>query len=293
MQFYPVHKIFFPGLFLLAVLSGPAEGQVTSAAANFRDSLSYPVDPGHDPLFVFYQPPGQERAGSLAATLPGTGPWDFEWSRYNPALPGFDPPFHTQQDLQSSAVNGLEEGGYRVRITNATGTDTTLMAWVLLDHLRARTDKTEEGNLAEKWRDCDRLALNGFVDRDSLIYYDPSSHVKLSRILDFRFRWTSDNPDLKIPNDTLILAPNITYAPPYKDTWYILTTTDETGMVDVDSVFYESIQTRAGFSVEYYDKVTGTYDPNLSSEWSKDRGSLDAKLTVSFPGQPSERQEAI
>jgi gliding motility-associated-like protein len=282
LQFGPVHKIFFPGLLLLAVCTGPAAGQITSAAANYRDSLSYPVDPGRDPLFVFYQPPGQERTGSLAATLPGSGSYDFEWSRYNPVLPGYDLPFRTEAGVTSSAVTGLEEGGYRVRIHNGTGTDTTLRAWVLINHLRATTDKTEEGHLADKWRDCDRLALNGFVDRDSLIYYDPSSHVKLSRILDFRFRWTSDNTDLKIPNDTIILAPNITYAPPYRDTWYILTVTDEMLMVDVDSVFYESIQTKAGFSVEYYDKVTGTFDPDLSGEFSKDRGSMDAKLTVRF-----------
>jgi gliding motility-associated-like protein len=53
-------------------------------------------------------------------------------------------------------------------------------------------------------------------------------------------------------------------------------------MVDVDSVLYESIQTKAMFKVEYYDKVTEEYDADLTGSWSPDKGSLDAKLTVKF-----------
>ena len=120
------------------------------------------------------------------------------------------------------------------------------------------------------YRDCSRLALSGFVEEDTLLYYDPLSHDLLTRPLDYRFKWTSDNEGLKIPNDSVILSPNITYSPPYDDTWYILTVTDELGMVEVDSVFYESIQTKAEFSVTYYDKITGEYDSTLNSEFDKD-----------------------
>ena len=69
--------------------------------------------------------------------------------------------------------------------------------------------------------------------------------------LSFSFKWTSDNSDLHIPNDTIVLRPNISYKPPYKDTEYYLTATDQFGMSAVDEVFYESIQTKAEFSVEY------------------------------------------
>ena len=67
----------------------------------------------------------------------------------------------------------------------------------------------------------------------------------------YGFKWTSDNPDLDIPNDTIVLRPNTTYKPPYKDTEYYLTATDEFGMSDTDTMFYESIQTKAEFNVEY------------------------------------------
>ncbi|MEN8158259.1 MAG: hypothetical protein ABFS10_15005, partial [Bacteroidota bacterium] len=241
----PVHKIIFWGLILALTLPGHTMGQITSPTADYIDSLGYPVSEGKDPLFIFYQTNGTHRPGSLSATLPGSDLFSFEWRLYNPAISGFDPPFSTETGVQSSSVTELADGGYRVRIFNATGTDTTLMAWVMLDRHHAWLHKTDEGNLDPGYYDCTRLALNGYVEPDSLIYYDPTSHIELARVLEFRFKWTSDNSDLRIPNDTIILAPNITYQPPYEDTWYILTATDEMGMVEVDSVFYESIQTKA------------------------------------------------
>ncbi|MEZ5070617.1 MAG: gliding motility-associated C-terminal domain-containing protein [Bacteroidales bacterium] len=97
-----------------------------------------------------------------------------------------------------------------------------------------------------------------------------------------QFEWTSDNEDLDIPNDNSILRNNTSYAPPYKDTWYVLTATDNLGMTVKDSVFYESIQTRATFRMEYWDKVALAWDGDLTSTWTKDQGSLDAPLTVRF-----------
>ena len=259
-------------------------GQITSATADHVDSLSYPVSEGKDPLFVFYQTNGVLKTGSLTATLPGTGSYSFEWSRYNPAISGFDPPFIPDPVGQSSTISDLQGGGYRVRVFDGNGTDTTMLSWVMLDRFLAWVDKTVDGKLDPGFFTCDRLALFGYVTPDTLVYYDPVSGVTLARTTDFKFIWTSDNDELKIPNDTIILAPNITYAPPYKDTWYILTATDELGMVEVDSVLYESIQTKAEFRVEYYDKITGEYDSTLTGEWDQgmEKGSTDARLTVRF-----------
>ena len=286
----PVHKTVFWGLILAITLPGQTIGQITAPTADYTDSLSYSHTEGRDPLFVFYQINGAHRAGSLTATLTDTGSFDFQWSRYNPAISGFDPPFSSETDVHSSNVTELAEGGYRVRIFNGSGTDTTMLAWVMLDHHHAWVHKTAEGNLDPGYYDCTRLALNGYVEPDSLIYYDPTSHIDTVRVLEFRFKWTSDNSDLKIPNDTIILAPNITYQPPYEDTWYILTATDEMGMVEVDSVYYESIQTKAKFSVEYWDKFKNEFDPDLTeganqldlNDLSNSTGSTDATLTVRF-----------
>lgn len=289
MQAKAVDKKTLRGALLLSlILCLPlfisVEGQINSATANRVDSLAYPVKEGKDPLFAFYQSGEVEKLGTLSATLPGNGSYDFQWSSYNPDLPGFDPPFHSDSNMSSSSISDLEGGGYQVRIYNASGTDTTIMAWVMLDNLNAWVHKTEEGNLDPLYRDCSRLALSGFVEEDTLLYYDPLSHDLLTRPLDYSFKWTSDNEGLVIPNDSTVLSPNITYSPPYDDTWYFLTVSDELGMMDRDSVFYESIQTKAEFSVTYYDKITGEFDSTLTTEFDKDftKGSTDATLTVRF-----------
>lgn len=259
--------------------------QITSASADHVDTLTYPPgNPAEDPLFVFYQLNKGGKPGSLTATYPGAGNFNFEWSRYNPAISGFDPAFSSESGTTSSSVSDLDEGGYRVRIWNGTDTDTTLMSWVMLDHLRDSVAQTNEGTLPGYLYTCDFVALAGYVFSDTLVYYDPLSHEIITMPLDFSFQWTSDNDDLDIPNDTIVLRPNISYKPPYKDTEYYLSVTDDFGMTDVDTVFYESIQTKAGFSVEYLDKITGLYVPDLDENFDPkcEKGSLDAKLTVRF-----------
>ena len=259
--------------------------QITSATADYVDTLSYPAgNPARDPLFVFYQLDGVSKPGSLTANYPGGGDFNFEWSMYNPAINGFDPSFSTDFGT-SSTVNNLDEGGYQVRIWDGGGTDTAFMSWVMLDHLRDSVVQTSEGTLPGYLYTCDIVILSGYVFPDTLVYYDLLTHEMISRPLNFSFIWTSDNPDLNIPNDTIILRPNISYNPPYKDTEYYLTATDEFGMTDVDEVFYESIQTKAEFSLEYRDKVNGDFSPDLNGDWSADKGSTDAMLTVRFINQ--------
>jgi len=259
--------------------------QITSAAADHIDTLSYPAgNPARDPLFVFYQLDGVSKPGSLTARYPGAGDFNFEWSMYNPAINGFDPSFSTDFGTTSS-VSNLDDGGYRVRIWDGSGIDITYMSWIMLDHLRDSVVQTTEGTLPGYLYTCDIVVLAGYVFPDTLVYYDLLTHEIISRTLGFSFKWTSDNVDLDIPNDTIILRPNISYKPPYKDTQYYLTATDEFGMIDVDEVFYESIQTLAEFSVEYLDKVSGEYTADLTGDWDAEKGSTDAMLTVRFINQ--------
>jgi len=262
--------------------------QVTSSTADHVDTLTYPPgNPAEDPLFVFYQPLTGNKQGSLTAIYPGGGSINFEWSMYNPAISGFDPPFSSDAGTTSSSVSSLDEGGYRVRIWNGSDVDTTMMSWVMLDHLRDSVVQTVDGTLPGFLYTCDFVAVSGYVFPDTLVYYDLLTHEVISRPVDFSFKWTSDNSDLDIPNDTIVLRPNISYKPPYRDTEYYLTATDEFGMTDRDTVFYETIQTKAEFTLEYLDKVTGEYDPNLDGSWDPDlkKGSTDAPLTVRFINQ--------
>jgi len=283
----PVHKLLFAVLILCLVSTFTTSAQITSATANRVDSLVYPVSPAKDPLFIFYQTHQGFVPGSLTATLPGTDLYNFDWSKYNPAIYGFDPPFSSDTDIPTSTVLNLEEGGYSVRVWNGTTTDITMVAWVLQDHLQTTVEKTEDDLLPSYKFTCDFVIISGAVSPDTLFYYDLVSHDPITQVADYRFKWTSDNSELKIPNDTTVLDPNITFQPPYEDTWYILTATDEYGMVDVDSVFYISIQTAAEFTLEYWDKVAKVFDPDLNGDWSnptdeEPTGSTDARLTVKF-----------
>jgi gliding motility-associated-like protein len=282
-----VHKKYMlylaAGLIMTLFYMPEGIGQITSATADHVDTLTYPPgNPAEDPLFVFYQLDKVNKPGSLTATYPAAGNYNFEWSRYNPAISGFDPTFSSESGIPLSTVSNLDDGGYRVRVWNGSGTDTTMMSWIMLDHLSDSVAQTSEGTLPGYLYTCDFVAIGGYVFPDTLVYYDPLTNEIITRPVGFSFKWTSDNTDLDIPNDTIVLRPNITYKPPYKDTEYYLTTTDDYGMTDTDTVFYESIQTRAEFSLEYLDKLKGIYSADLNEEWSEETGSLDAKLTVRF-----------
>ncbi len=271
------------GLMFTLFFMSPTVAQVTSATADHVDTLIYPPgNPDRDPLFVFYQPNQEHIPGTLSASYPGPGNFNFDWSMYNPGLGGFDPPFSSDVGTTSSSVSNLEDGGYRVRVWNGAGTDTTMMSWVMLNYFSDSVVQTQDGLLPGYRYTCDYVSLAGYVFPDNLVYYDPVSKVTITRPVDFRFKWTSDNPDLDIPNDTIVLRPNTSYKPPYQDTEYYLTAIDEFGMTDIDTVFYESIQTKAEFSVEYLDKVTDEYDADLTGNWEAEKGSLDARLTVRF-----------
>jgi gliding motility-associated-like protein len=283
----PVHINYITGLILCMFSVQIAQSQISSATADRVDSLSYEQSTSKDPLFVFHQLNQGNKAGELSATLPGAGSYNFDWSKYNPVLSGFDPPFSTETGVPVSSVTDLDDGGYQVRVWDGAGTDTVMTAWVMLDKFFIEVEKDANDKLPAYKYTCDFLVISGFVTPDTVTYYDLDSHNLIRKIPDFRFKWTSDNEDLDIPNDTIILDPNITFLPPYDDTWYILTAIDEYGMTEVDSVLYESIQTKAEFIVEYYDKVRGEFDADLTGDWSPPDaddpvGSTDARLTVRF-----------
>jgi gliding motility-associated-like protein len=271
------------GLIFALMTFFPLLAQLSSSTADHVDTLSYlGGNTNRDPLFVFYQNDGQYTPGRLSARYPGPGNFNFEWRKYNPLAGSFGPVFSSDAGTTSSLASNLDGGGYQVRVWNGGGTDTTMVAWVLLDRTMADIEKTFDGKLPGYRYTCDYVSLAGYVYPDTLVYYDLLSNTEITRVLDYKFKWTSDNADLDIPNDTIVLRPNTTYSPPYKDTEYYLTVTDEYGKSDTDTMFYESIQTKAEFSLEYYDKVTGEYTPDLDGSWSADRGSLDAALTVRF-----------
>jgi len=192
--------------------------------------------------------------GSLTAKPPDPGIFNFEWAKYNSSVNGFDPPFLVHNNLTQSVVSDLESGGYKVHLTNGTGIDTSFIAWIFTDQLKVEVEKDNEGKVKTHKRTCDFLIINGSVIPDTFYYYDQNTHEPILLLNGFRFLWTSDNPDLIIPNADKLLDPNITYRPPYIDTRYFLTAIDSFRMEVKDEVLYETIHVKADFSLQAFDK---------------------------------------
>ena len=250
-----IFKVF---IFLIPLVAADLKAQITSPDADAVRTTQYPVDTIQSPIYIYFSAPHIHVQGSLSATLPSPGTYNFEWFKYNPTSGSFDQLLLTHNAVTKSLLSNLTGGGYRVHISNGTDIDTSLTAWIHIDKLFTFIEKDEQGNVLETAYTCDYLTLSGAVTLDTFFYYDP---VSLDTILlenGFTFLWTSDNSGLKIPNKDRILDPNTTYLPPYLDTWYILTATDSFGMEDIDSVFYESIQIgpdapEPWFSVKFFD----------------------------------------
>ena len=275
-------------LLLLAFLTGGAAfGQITSPQADAVKTLSYTTFTLESQLFVFYQSDGNYRPGSLTATGPAAGSFDFVWTKYDPEADGFTIPVSAENNVTGLTITGLDDGGYRVQVSNGVDTDTSFIAWVMLNNLLVKTEKDANGELKSFRSGCsdgNYIIIAGGVEIDTFYYYDPVSHNRILYPNDFDILWTSDNPDLTIynPRNKDAMRSNYSNAPPYKDTYYILSASDSTGMTEVDSVLYITKHTKAEFTVEYQDKVTLEWEPDLGTEWGAEKGSMDAPLTARF-----------
>ena len=229
-------------------------GQLSSPTQDFSTLISYPTAPGADEIFVFYSTGTIDKKGSLLATPFIPGSYNFSWSKYNPQISGFDLPFLNETNVSQSNADNLIDGGYKVRLWNG-GFDTTIMAWVLIDNFNLNVLKNAEGKVLSSKYTCDYIILNGEIDSVNYTFYDTITNVSVSLPTGYSFLWTSDNTDLIIPWPDTSLVSNRSYKPPYKDTWYYLTSTDKLGMTIKDSVLYESIVAKADFSFLVYDKV--------------------------------------
>jgi len=270
------HSYFFRGIGLVSCLlltTLSAVSQISAPQSDYQKLLPYisVIDP--DPLFVFYRDDGENEKAALSAVSPDAESSTFAWSIYNPDTDTWDA-LSADTDVTSSSVSGLDEGGYEVRITNGSGLDTTFRAWVMLDRMLVTVDKNADGSTKRYNYSCESLVLSAEVETDDYLYYDPVTHEEIELQNGFTFIWTSDNSDNKIYNATTVLSPNSTFNPPVKDTQYVLTATDSLGMTVDDSVFYETISTKASFSVEYYDKI--------NEEFTTSPSLKDAPLTVRF-----------
>jgi gliding motility-associated-like protein len=253
-------------------LSSPGSGAVRYTSAN----------PGeNDPIFIFCNISSSVK-GSLSATSPGgLAPFDFSWYIWDDNLKSFSPVAYLTQSGVTSTSDNLGEGGYKVRITDAEGYDTSLIGWIFIDKPLSVA--------ALQNRTCDYVALKGKAAIDTFYYRNliTGNPVKVPNAV--RFLWSSE-PASSIPFPDLEINPQ-TFNPPLVDVTYKLQVSDSFGCVGESSFFYESIHVKADFSVtpvkgEAPLEVTVTDKSIRASKylWNFGDGSPDSISVLQDPG---------
>lgn len=215
--------------------------QLTAPGSNAVRHTTYPSLPGtKDPVFIYCNTSGNIK-GTLNAVSPGgTAPFDFLWLKWSDATKSFSINIKIDTSVSSSSVNFLGEGGYKINISNSEGYSSSLTGWIFLDKPYARA--VLENNT------CDYVALDGTAVIDTFYYKDPSTGKSVKLPNGIRFLWSS-NPSSSIPYPDFEIDPQ-TFNPPVEDVTYLLQVTDSFTCKNESSFNYESIHSKADFTVD-------------------------------------------
>ena len=259
-----------------------SHSQITSSGYSWTGptgyTIEYPDTVLHDNIYSFCN-----ETGNLTAALAGVqGEFDFEWSLYDPGLPGFGPPFFSSRGA-SSVLSDLGSGGYRVRISGDNGTDTLFRAWIFVNSPSAYMEVVRH--------DCQVIDLAGTVDTDIFAYFDPITGEALSLPADYDFLWSADP---FIPVSSARLDPRI-WAPPPVVTDYTLRV-NYYSCEAVYTITEDPVTTRAGFEFEPAEgeaPLEVMFDPGNSLnaveyEWFFDYrpGDMDTGLPDDYSSDP-------
>jgi gliding motility-associated-like protein len=240
-------------LFLLVFLVIPflSKAQI-SAVADATVQTEYSSG-AQDNIYVFCGTRGEQN-GELTASEPSGEVASFEWSKYNVQTGNFEVVRNENSGTTTSTIDGLADGGYRVKISSASG-ENTYTAWVFNNYIEALAEIPES--------DCNSFLLNGSFEAANFTYSDLSNGQPKELFKDTKIEWMQGDRKLS----TIIEYRN--YSPPTSDTDYKLVVSDRFGCVGESTVSYKSIVTKASFEFQI---------PERKSDSEKD----EAPLTVTF-----------
>lgn len=211
------------------------QAQLSAPSANSVRYTSYPSS--KDPIYVFCNSTGDIK-GSLTAISPFDAASNkFVWYRWSDDSNSFSIHVKTDDGVTASTVADLDEGGYKVIITNTIDT-TDFIGWIFLDKPYAGATLMNNG--------CDYVALDGTAVVDTFIYRDPVNGSTIELPNAVRHLWSS-SPSSSIPYPDLRIDP-YTYTPPLEDVTYKIEVTDSMMCSSEASFFYESIHVKAALS---------------------------------------------
>ncbi len=230
-------KSFLNSVFVVVMflLTGVAGAQITAPGSSGSDKTSYPVFAETDSIYIFCVPVEGAANAALRANTTWTGSKTFLWEKYNPGNGSFEFYFSESISAQSSEINGLADGCYRVTITQAANTYTE-RAWVFNDWFTPAAAITESN--------CDWFKLNGSYTTAILTYYDLASNAAIELNKGVKVQWESGSEII-----AAVLNPQI-FNPPAQNTDYTLRVYDKFSCQNSAVVTYNSIVTKADFSVD-------------------------------------------
>jgi gliding motility-associated-like protein len=223
-----------PLLIIIAVaFSAIANAQISAPGLTGSDKTSYPVFTETDSIFVFCNQAENSATGSLRVTTSLTGTKTFLWEKYDAGNFGFY--FSESADAAQSTINNLSDGCYRVTVTQGANTMVS-RAWIFNDWFTAEAGITESN--------CDFFQLTSKHETGTFEYYDLSTGatVLLNKVV--KVQWKKGNEVIATISD-----PQITNLPT-ANTDYTFRVYDQYGCEAVVPVTYESVVTKAFFTVD-------------------------------------------
>ncbi len=217
---------------LILFFSGFLQAQMT-ANADAVLSTDYSGGTEQNQIFIFCTSKGEIKAG-LQVTSNLSGTIDYEWQKYEPASGVFQPYASQPDGGRTQSLGPLEDGGYRVVISNGTETE-IYTAWLFNNYYEVSAEITESN--------CEYFKLKGTYESPTLTYYDPNNNQPLEVSKSVSLQWTGGGETV-----ARVISPSI-YDPPPRDTEYTLEITDQFGCGGQAEVTYNSIVTTASFSV--------------------------------------------
>lgn len=286
-------KIFlFTTLVLLFNISG-ISAQISAPGSETSVSTNYPAFPETDNIFIFCTGSEEIDAGSLTVRTGLEGTKTFLWEKYNSQTAEFEMFFSENSDNSESSVSSLESGGYKVTVTLGETTE-IYRAWIFNNHIAVSAEISES--------DCFSFRLNGTIESETFVYYDPETNSPVELTNDFQTEW-------KVGETTIasIINPQI-FDPPYDDTEYTFSVTDRFGCKSEYNLLYESVAVKAQFSVdkqqgeapltvnftnESKNATSGMYEwffyrnlDDLKKEAEKTQQPLDSIMVVAYDDNP-------
>ena len=219
------------------VFSGFVGAQISAPGASGSDKTNYPVFNETDSIYVFCAQAEGTAIAVLRANTGLTGTKTFLWEKYNPGNATFEFHFSESTSEQSSEISGLNDGCYRIAITQG---DSTFIdrVWVFNNWISANA------SVPDSLSNCETFKLIGDFTVAELIYYDLANNSEQTVMKDTKVVWKKGNDNI-----ATVLSPQI-FDPPAANTDYTFVVYDKFACQSSDVVTYNSLVTKANFSVD-------------------------------------------